>query len=167
MYSGRGIAFSEALALWIQQQEFESVLLLTGLDGTRRTDAQLTSESHLRFHLPKASLNTPFTTKLNALDWIPLEPSQSLYTDNPVAIPPGAGLTRFIVDYCVQKAIPVLVLSWFTVEGDNMAAVHAFMDSIDQLLGLTTIEGNPLPKWLKPKSWDLIYGPKEFAPELF
>ncbi|KAJ3047711.1 Proteasome assembly chaperone 2, partial [Rhizophlyctis rosea] len=38
---GKGIQFSKALTQWIHTSKFAEILLITGADGARRTDAQL------------------------------------------------------------------------------------------------------------------------------
>ncbi|EGF81019.1 hypothetical protein BATDEDRAFT_88091 [Batrachochytrium dendrobatidis JAM81] len=157
----KGMVFSEALTSWIQSIGFSRVLLLTALDGTRRTDKQLGS-SPLRYCTVGSEFSDQFPAALK-LGWTAIESSSDIYTDTPCIIPPGGGLTRFILNEFKRKEMSLTVLSWFTFEGDNMDTVHSIANAVNDLVCLCS----PKPQWLRPKSWDHIYGQEQYTRELF
>ncbi|XJO75682.1 hypothetical protein BDV3_006323 [Batrachochytrium dendrobatidis] len=131
------------------------------LDGTRRTDKQLGS-SPLRYCTVGSEFSDQFPAALK-LGWTAIESSSDIYTDTPCIIPPGGGLTRFILNEFKRKEMSLTVLSWFTFEGDNMDTVHSIANAVNDLVCLCS----PKPQWLRPKSWDHIYGQEQYTRELF
>ncbi|KAI8923789.1 hypothetical protein BC831DRAFT_469276 [Entophlyctis helioformis] len=160
---GRGVAFADSLASWTKTVGFARTVILTGLDGLRRTDAQINS-TPLRYSLVSPASLSAFP-RLPSLNWTEMEASEELYLDNPARIPPGGGLTRFLMDAGArdESLPPAVVISWFAIEGDNMGAVHAFVDALDDLVGLRESKG----VWAQPLSWEGIYGREQFTRDLF
>ncbi|KAJ1328366.1 hypothetical protein BSLG_010098 [Batrachochytrium salamandrivorans] len=117
VHKGRGVAFCNSLTEWIQSIEFSKVLLVTALDGTRRTDRQIMS-SPLRYCTVGKDFHDQFPT-ITKLDWLLMEPSEELYTENPTRIPPGGGLTRFMLDAFERNKMSLTVMSWFALEGGS------------------------------------------------
>ena len=53
--------------------------------------------------------------RLKKLNCIEMEPFES---ELPTKLPPGGGLSRFILQECTQN-MPCLCLTWFATEGGN------------------------------------------------
>ena len=91
------VAFCDELYAWIES--YDQVILLTGLDQSRRDDRQLQASP-----LTYLSVNGCFEDKIASLGWHPL-----------TSLPPGGGFARFLIPKFVKQ--PLLVLCWFTAEG--------------------------------------------------
>jgi hypothetical protein len=150
---GYGQAFCSSLAEWIRDSKFQDVVLLTGLDKTRRNDAQLNS-SPLRF----LSNNEKLSDNAVALAVQEMEAVDNEGIPYKAYLPPGSGLTNFLLE---KLKIPFIVLAWFTEVGDNSIPAQSVATKAAQLSQL-------LVKDIKvPESWEVLYGPETELRELF
>ncbi|KAI8911654.1 proteasome assembly chaperone 2 [Gorgonomyces haynaldii] len=146
---GYGIEFASTLADWAQQ--FNQVFVLTSFDQSRRSDVQLRS---VPFRVHHNNLSESMRMKVQLLDWIPLEPFENEFAEHPTVLPPGGGLTRFLLDEFEKKKRPFCILGWFTGRGDNSLVAHALADHLDQLLDLK--RASKIDKWTVPVSWTVL-----------
>jgi proteasome assembly chaperone 2 len=150
---GHGVQFAKELNRWIESNRFRNVILLTGLDKTRRNDAQLNS-SPLRYY----SKDEMIQRKMNSLDVIELEPFENEGLPYVPLLPPGAGLTNFLL---AENKLPTLVLSYFTEVGDNNQPAEQLFQTVVSFLSL------PKEQVKIPLSWSTLYGPETNMRELF
>jgi hypothetical protein len=55
--------------------------------------------------------------QLGSLKWTEMEEFVDEFAARKSLLPPGGGVTRFLVDELHAKQIPFLVVSWFTMDG--------------------------------------------------
>jgi hypothetical protein len=99
----------------------------------------------LRFH----SNNLNWTSEVEKAGIEILEPLVSPHTLYPNQLPPGAGMTQFVLNDLGD--FPYAVLSMFTGTGDNFTAAHYLADAASQIMNLDR------PRWITPKSWNALY----------
>ena len=86
-----------------------------------------------------------WNTRLQKLGWDQLDLSHPNDLAVPIGdaplFPVGAGLTRFLLKELADKpnAPPVMVLVWFTAEGDNMGDAMGLADAVNELLQIQGI----------------------------
>lgn len=165
---GFGVEFAKQLSQWIFTNKFRTTLLITALDHSRRTDAQLD-----RFEVPADTFSHPFyyhgsrmtgltQVKVDKLGWRPLAPYHDEFTTHPTHLPPGGGIARFLLEeFDNQKEAELLVCTWFTGEGDNSEVCHEFASKINELI--LVHKGS----WEVPTSWSRLNGPGISAREIY
>lgn len=150
--------FVVALLDFIKSSSLGSVLFISGVDLSNRTDAQMfTSTYHI--HPPNSPPLT--TTALRALTSIP-----PYYTFAPLASPhdgvkdtaipfiPGGGLTRRILSSLPsQWPVPTASMLQFVLEGDNRTDARQFAAAVAKVVGLKSLE-----HWTQPSSWQGLFG---------
>ena len=99
-------------------------------------------------------------SKLADLGWIEMEAFEHVGIPYPALLPPGAGLTNFIVTDLGET--PFVVLSIFTEVGDNTVLAKFLANSVSDLLSM-----NKTDVWSVPVSWKVLYGPDTEIRELF
>lgn len=77
-----------------------------------------------------------------------VEKAKTLY---PVTLPPGAGITQFLMNELKESKIPAVVVTYFTEAGDNCTPAFALAESIFPLLSKKSSLKTP---W----SWKKLYG---------
>lgn len=157
--AGFGIQFVSALMAWIEMQRFKSMVLATGLDQSRRSDVQLQTHP-FRVYSPVISPSN--IVKIESTNIKILEPYTNEFAVHKSHLPPGAGLTRFILDWISANHefnVNFLALSWFTADGgiaivcltlDNYEIAHRLADYLALFVGLGTVG------WNAPVSWDAL-----------
>jgi hypothetical protein len=100
----------------------------------------------LRFH----SNNQNFTAEVEKAGIEKLEPLVSPHTLYPNQLPPGAGMTQFVLNDLGD--FPWAVLCMFTGTGDNFTAAHYLAHAASQIMNLD--RSSP---WITPKSWNALY----------
>jgi hypothetical protein len=150
---GHGVQFAKELNKWIESSGFSKVIVVTGLDKTRRNDAQLNS-SPLRYY----SNDVAIESNMKSSEVLELEPFVNEGLPYIPRLPPGAGLTNF---FLIETKLPVLVLSYFTEVGDNSQPAQHLFQTVASYLGLAKREAKI------PLSWSTLYGPETNMRELF
>ena len=112
--SGYAVSFAKSVSDWIIECEFKRVILLTGLDKTRRVDSQITG-SQLRYHA-NFKIDEELMQKAKDLDLKALEDPPSSF-----ALPPGTGSGQFILMNLVESKVDTLVLSFFVESGGKIS----------------------------------------------
>ncbi|KAG6866737.1 hypothetical protein C0991_011396 [Blastosporella zonata] len=147
--------FVSALLEFIQSSGVASVLFLSGVELSNRTDAQMITPT---YQLQPQNGPLLSGTALNALTSLPVpaytspvlqsphEPAQ----DDGVPFIPGGGLTRRIL-MSLPKAwpIPTATLLQFVLEGDNRADARLFAAVVAKVVG------HDVFNWKQPNSWNV------------
>ncbi|TPX60000.1 hypothetical protein PhCBS80983_g02057 [Powellomyces hirtus] len=151
--SRKGLLFSSQFQEWVEHHKFSDVILVTGVDAGRRNDREIISQLGV-LESPNGHFN------ISELGFLNIE-SRNSDSKCPVP-PPGAGLSRFIIEELHRRGLPVLVVACFASEGDHTQAtrlasavysiVHPVQDQIT---------------WKTPLSWSQLYGNAQFTKELF
>ncbi|KAG6830461.1 hypothetical protein H0H92_000614 [Tricholoma furcatifolium] len=147
--------FVSSLLQWIQTSGVASVLFLSGVDLSNRTDAQMLTPTYQLQPRNGPSLSG---TPLNALTTLPIATYTSPVFQSPHeretvdAIPfiPGGGLTRRVLaSLPAEWTVPTAALLQFVLEGDNQADARLFAAVVAKVLGLD------ISDWRQPKSWNV------------
>ncbi|KAF5322168.1 hypothetical protein D9619_001700 [Psilocybe cf. subviscida] len=150
--------FIDALFAFIKSSEFSSVLFLSGVDLSNRTDSQmLTPTYQIR---PKNSASVEGSPLASLLDLpIPIytSPTQPLSgqptDDSEIPFIPGGGLTRRILSSIPSGwPIPTASVLQFVIEGDNRPDA-GYLASV-----ATRILNSDITQWREPTSWRGLFG---------
>jgi hypothetical protein len=132
---GYAISFSKEITSWIVECGFKDVILLSGLDKSRRNDLQITS-TPIRFVSccssqlanvgkvieSKTMVQRANTANLKELEVV--EPSHNLY---PVNLPPGSGCGQFIMNLLKEHKLDIFALTYFTESGGKFGGVRKLL----------------------------------------
>jgi len=143
--------FVAALFDFVRSSAMGSLLFLSGMDLSNRTDAQMLTPTYCILPPNSPSLSA---TALHSLTSIPTYTSSVLSSSHPArdaAIPliPGGGLTRRILSSLPEEwPIPTASLLQFVLEGDNRTDARLFAEVVAKIVGLDSLE-----QWTQPSSW--------------
>ncbi|KAG6889419.1 hypothetical protein C0992_005276 [Termitomyces sp. T32_za158] len=147
--------FISSLLQFIQTSGVESVLFLSGVDLSIRTDAQMLTPT---YQLQPPNGPSLSGTALDALTTFPIATYTSPILQSPhesvqeVGVPfiPGGGLTRRIMASLPKNwNIPTASLLQFVLEGDNRADARLFAGVVAKVIGKDVLE------WRQPNSWNV------------
>ncbi|KAG6903065.1 hypothetical protein C0995_006252 [Termitomyces sp. Mi166 len=147
--------FVSSLLEFIRTSGVASVLFLSGVDLSNRTDAQMLTPTYQLQSRNGPSLSG---TALDALTTLPIATYTSPVLQSPhesvqeVGVPfiPGGGLTRRILASLPKNwSIPTASLLQFVLEGDNRADARLFAAVVVKVIG------HDVPKWRQPNSWNV------------
>lgn len=154
--------FVHSLLRFIQDSGVASVLFLSGVDLSNRTDAQMMTPTYY-LHPPNAP--PLISAPLARLDQLQIPVYTSPVPQHPFdltkesAIPfiPGGGLTRRILSSIPSSwSIPTASLLQFVLEGDNRADALKLAAVVVKTLGVD----NLIEVWKQPGSWTHgLFGP--------
>ncbi|RIB21338.1 PAC2 family-domain-containing protein [Gigaspora rosea] len=137
--------FTENLLAFIKQSQFSKVILLSSADATRRVDIQLT-----RFRATILGLKT--LEKISNDDY-------ALKQDSDLPKIPGGGISRFLFHKSQQEDIPLIMIIFFAIEGDNTQDAFLLANYTNSLLNLFPQQEIPITKlWKTPASWNYLFG---------
>ncbi|KAF0477756.1 PAC2 family-domain-containing protein [Gigaspora margarita] len=153
--------FAENLLAFIKQSQFSKVILLSSADATRRVDIQLTS-------LPLRILTTPsfpndLSERATILGLKTLEKisndNYALKQDSDLPKIPGGGISRFLFHKSQREDIPLIMIIFFAIEGDNTQDAFLLANYTNSLLNLLPQQEIPITKlWKTPASWNYLFG---------
>ncbi|KAH9002093.1 PAC2 family-domain-containing protein [Lactarius hatsudake] len=147
-------AFIDSLFQFVQEQRLSAVLILSGVDMSDRTDAQmLTPTYYIRPPNSSSWENSP----LSPISQLPIpeytspvsqHPGTPPQSEGPIPFIPGGGLTRRILSNLpVTWNIPTAALLQFVLEGDNRSDASLMASVTAKVLSLE------VPAWREPSSW--------------
>jgi len=144
--------FISSIISFVQQNQFGSLLVLSGVDVSIRSDQQMSNPT---FHLiPSHTSSLP--SSLSSLSTLvppyrapvkldlPSSREQTQQTDVPLI--PGGGLTRRLLS-SLPPSLPTGVLLEYVLEGDNRADALMLANVTAKVLGLENLT------WKEPSSW--------------
>ncbi|KAG6920272.1 hypothetical protein DXG01_005041 [Tephrocybe rancida] len=147
--------FVANLLEFIQSSGVASVLFLSGVDLSNRTDAQMFTPT---YQLQPPNGPSLSGTALDALTTLPIaaytspvlqSPYESLQ-EHSVPFIPGGGLTRRILTSLPKDwSIPTATLLQFVLEGDNRGDARLFAAVVAKVVG------HDLTEWRQPSSWNV------------
>ncbi|XP_050396081.1 proteasome assembly chaperone 2 [Patella vulgata] len=165
---GKKEIFSTWLSDWIKESKFKQVIILTSSFSHERIDQQIYGPQ-LRIVMSSSMEEQNSEKFLHKLKWLPLEkrscasPYEMENSDSKkdMIYLPGSGIAKHILNKC--KELPVLIMSLFCAEGDNIPEAVSLSNHLNTWLQLVDPQvdksGSPLPcAWKIPESWKLIYG---------
>ena len=164
-------AFIDSLFQFVREYRLSAVLILSGVDMSNRTDAQMMWVDPcdpclvISYALPRTP--TYFIRPPNSSSWenSPLSPISQLpipeytspvsqhpgvapQTEGPIPFIPGGGLTRRILSNLpTDWNIPTAALLQFVLEGDNRSDASLMASVTAKVLSLE------VPEWKEPSSW--------------
>ena len=163
--------FVDSLFQFVQEHRFSAVLILSGVDMSDRTDAQMMWVS-LCLIIPSFLMCWPRTptyyirppnssswesSPLSPISQLPIpeytspvsqHPGASPQTEGPIPFIPGGGLTRRILSNLPPNwDIPTAALLQFVLEGDNRSDASLMASVTAKVLSLE------VPEWKEPSSW--------------
>jgi len=154
--------FIRSLLGFIQESGVASVLFLSGVDLSNRTDAQMMTPTyylHPSNTLPLASTPLASLHRLQIPVYTSPVPQHPLDLTKESAIPfiPGGGLTRRILSSVPPAwSIPTASLLQFVLEGDNRADAQMLATVVVKALGVDHL----IEVWKQPGSWKHgLFGP--------
>ncbi|CAG8537049.1 3617_t:CDS:2 [Cetraspora pellucida] len=167
--------FAENILAFIKQSQFSKVVLLSSADATRRTDIQLTG-------LPLRILTTPSlpndlferatilglkTLEKTSNNDYDLKHDDDTKQDDLPKIP-GGGVSRFLFHKSQQGNIPLIMIIFFAIEGDNTQDAFLLANYTNSLLNLLPQqqEISITEFWKTPASWNYLFG-KPYEQELY
>jgi len=141
--------FAKNLVEWIKATGFGEVVMLASADASYRNDAQLFGQQ-LRY--AAKGINNEQISNLQAT---PLEEKSF-----DLLFKQGS-LTEGVYQESVTQNVPILVLTIFCSEGDNIPESIQLTEAANQYLRVVTentSNSNGASKWKPPNSWTLIQG---------
>ncbi|ORY37931.1 hypothetical protein BCR33DRAFT_854389 [Rhizoclosmatium globosum] len=151
VFEGHQRKFADELVAWIKENQFSSVVLLSSFDAFKRTDAQIQSDSLLRFLSTPAPLESPFAQQCSStLNWIQLEQfKRDEEMKDGRQFPIDGGLTDALWSRLVEYSIPTLLVSMFVPEdGFHFQQAMYLAKSVNQLVNFGKSD-----EWKIPYSW--------------
>jgi len=151
--------FVSSLLEFIDSSNFETVLFLSGVDLSDRTDAQMFTTT---FHIipnQRHALRSPSLENITSLS-IPVYTSPVLQraeeglegSSAPIPFIPGGGLTRRILSALPETwSTPTASLLQFALEGDNRGDARLLAAVTLKVVGLDV----SVNEWKQPKSWQV------------
>jgi len=151
--------FVSSLLEFIDSSNFETVLFLSGVDLSDRTDAQMFTTT---FHIipnKRHALRSPSLENITSLS-IPVYTSPVLQraeeglegSSAPIPFIPGGGLTRRILSALPETwSTPTASLLQFALEGDNRGDARLLAAVTLKVVGLDV----SVNEWKQPKSWQV------------
>jgi proteasome assembly chaperone 2 len=130
----------------------EYVLVLSGVDLSNRTDAQMGSPTHFFAASNAASQSHQLSTTLpNLVPRYTSAPHSTAETptDN-IPFISGGGLTKRLVSSLSATSLPVFVLLEFVLEGDNREDAKILANAVVAVVGLKKDKASG---WREPVSW--------------
>ncbi|KAI9090461.1 PAC2 family-domain-containing protein [Phlyctochytrium arcticum] len=159
----RAIAFAQDFADWIASTGFKNIVLLSGLDAGRRNDQQMSASRLRHFSTDRASTYREALEKAGIRE---LEGDVASHASgNP--IPPGGGVLRFLIEKLKDGPTPLVCLTWFSVEGDNVNDAVELASAVRNLSAESDAFARDGSTWKIPASWEQLYGPTLTTPALF
>ncbi|KAK5820699.1 PAC2 family-domain-containing protein [Linnemannia elongata] len=149
--SHRSHHYADNLVRFIQDSEFDQVVLLASADGARRIDIQLRSGN------PDIQLDDPSLTSSSSTTT-----TSAQKTLEKVPRIPNGGFARRLHSLCQESGIAILTVVAFAMEGDNAPDAIFLANVLNAILRVH----NPTEQqvrdgegeWKVPKSWDSLYG---------
>jgi len=145
--------FIDELLQFVRQSRFSATLILSGVDMSNRTDAQMITPTYYIHPQNSPSWqNSPLSSVLQ----LPIPEYSSpvaqypgaTHDEGPTPFIPGGGLTRRIISNLPESwAIPTAVLLHFVIEGDNRSDASLLAAIVAKVLSLEVQE------WKQPFSW--------------
>ncbi|KAJ3281286.1 Proteasome assembly chaperone 2 [Rhizoclosmatium sp. JEL0117] len=151
VFEGHQRKFADELVAWIKENQFSSVILLSSFDAFKRTDAQIQSDSLLRFLSTPAPIVSPFAQQCSStLNWIQLEQfKRDEEMKDGRQFPIDGGLTDALWSRLVEYSIPTLLVSMFVPEdGFHFQQAMYLAKSVNQLVNFGKSD-----EWKIPYSW--------------
>ncbi|TDL26228.1 hypothetical protein BD410DRAFT_784296 [Rickenella mellea] len=147
-------SFITSIMEFAKEFKFGAVLLVSGVDLSNRTDAQMHTPTYAIIPHGSPSLDS---TALSGIKDLPIytspttQASQALPTPSTdVPFIPGGGLSRrFLSSLPTQWSIPSACILQFVMEGDNRADAALLADAISRTLKIN----EKVAEWRQPKSW--------------
>ncbi|KDQ21531.1 hypothetical protein BOTBODRAFT_25969 [Botryobasidium botryosum FD-172 SS1] len=139
---------------FVQQQKFGSLLVLSGVDVSIRSDQQMQNPTYHYVPVKAPSLAAPLSSistivppysAPTQLD-LPASGEHAQGQDSGVPFMPGSGLTRRLLS-SLPPTLPAAALLEFVLEGDNRADAQMLASVVAKVLGLENVE------WKEPSSW--------------
>ncbi|TFY79887.1 hypothetical protein EWM64_g4120 [Hericium alpestre] len=153
--------FIASLLQFIQEYQISSVLFLSGVDSSNRTDLQM----QVPTYLIRPPNSPPYdNTRLSGLSSLPIpeftspiiqHPSRiSLANEGPVPFIPGGGLTRRMLSSIPPSwSVPTASILQFVLEGDNRQDAALMAAIVAKVLSME------IDEWKQPSSWkDGLFG---------
>ncbi|XP_013407431.1 proteasome assembly chaperone 2 isoform X2 [Lingula anatina] len=175
LVKGKRNQFVTKLAKWLKVSEFSQVVLLTSTFSHERLDVQMIGcqERFLATKLMEEKLGKKLREELK---WKELEkrpsfpapaplmeqaPSSQNSTLQATSYLPGGGIAKSLLEECEKMDIPLLVVSTFCSEGDNVPDALRLASHLNTWLHLVkpgsagdTSQGG----WVTPSSWQHLFG---------
>lgn len=147
--------FGVSLLQWARSMDIAKVFLLSSKAAYARSDRQILIPfghiSNLSFSQTKGDLDLP-----SLVDFGSAEAGEVSSDDKAGSL--GTAFSKHIFQESETASFPLLVLAWFTSEGDNSHEGLMLANLVDQLL--TTYDGVPRTlQWRTPLSWSKVFGP--------
>jgi len=145
--------FIDELLQFVRQSRFSANIILSGVDMSNRTDAQMITPTYYIHprnspswqHSPLSSiLQLPIPEYSSPIVQYP----GTTHDEGPIPFIPGGGLTRRILSNLPESwEIPTAALLHFVVEGDNRSDASLTAAVVAKVLSLEVQE------WKQPFSW--------------
>ncbi|KAH9176311.1 PAC2 family-domain-containing protein [Lactarius sanguifluus] len=147
-------AFIDSLFQFVQEQRLSAVLILSGVDMSDRTDAQMMTPT---YYIRPPNSSSWENSTLSPISQLPIpeytspvsqHPGAPPQTEGPIPFIPGGGLTRRILSNLPGTwNIPTAALLQFVLEGDNRSDASLMASVTAKVLSLE------VPAWREPSSW--------------
>jgi len=144
--------FIDSLLRFLRESKLSATLILSGVDMSNRTDAQMITPTYY-IHPP----NSPSweSSPLSSISQLPIPEYSSPVTqfpstsqdEGPIPFIPGGGLTRRILANLPESwESPTAALLQFVLEGDNRSDASLMAAVVAKVLSLEV-------EWRQPSSW--------------
>ncbi|KAF5393514.1 hypothetical protein D9757_000789 [Collybiopsis confluens] len=150
--------FIDDLFKFVEQSGFNSVLILSGVDSSNRSDEQMLTPT---FQLQPNELPLS-STQLHRLVTFPIPKYTSPVPQKPsedgeprVPFIPGGGIARRVLSSMPARwDIPIAALLRFALDGDNRADAYSLASIVAQVAGINI----QTVAWRQPESWVGLFG---------
>ncbi|CAL1538170.1 unnamed protein product [Lymnaea stagnalis] len=180
LIKGKSRAYTEWLSSWLNEIQFDQVVVLTSSFAYERLDQQLSGPPFRVLYTKKMEERSGEIFK-SQIGWKELECRHSFPAPTPIQrenehadnlfYMPGSGITKNLFEKCQE--LPVLVLMMFVSEGDNAQDAVDLVGQLNLWLKLVTQKDENAPSenvqscsWKVPDSWRLVFGSR-FDQKLF
>ncbi|TPX44794.1 hypothetical protein SeMB42_g04195 [Synchytrium endobioticum] len=132
--------FASSLRQWVESIPFQDVIVVSGADATGRADQQIARPRITYFASFRE--NFCYDDKLKTLDWSKIDE----FTESNSS---GTGLVKHLVDEFKMddSRLSLLVLLWYTTEGDNLTDSNRMVSGLNELLDLMICDYKAPPSW--------------------
>mmetsp|Transcript_35826 Transcript_35826/g.59734 ORF Transcript_35826/g.59734 Transcript_35826/m.59734 type:complete len:265 (-) Transcript_35826:1480-2274(-) len=140
---GRNGVFATALIKWISANKFLNVIVLSSIDASRRIDTQLFGRQ-LRYVLTASAATPSISNKMHSLNVLPLErfidgevspaTNDELKPDEENELLRKGGFSRSLYDAAAESKIPLVLLTAFVTEGNNIPEATDIAECLASLL---------------------------------
>ncbi|KAN0133961.1 PAC2 family domain containing protein [Lactarius tabidus] len=146
--------FIESLFQFVREHRLSAVLILSGVDMSDRTDAQMMTPT---YYIRPPNSSSWENSPLFPISQLPIpeytspvsqHPGVAPQTEGPIPFIPGGGLTRRILSNIpADWNVPTAALLHFVLEGDNRSDASLMASVTAKVLSLE------VPEWREPSSW--------------